>query len=192
MTPKAPRNPGDGPSCMANLHAEELLPQMYDDLRRLAASRVATMASGDTLQATALVHEAWLQLAGRQRAWRSRTHFFATTAQIMRHILIDHLRNKARLKRGKGQLPLNIDDFDLAQGGPDEKVLLIDEALQQLEKEYPEKARVVVLKFFGGLTDCEVAEELGLSERTIERHWAYAKAWLLTSIRKSGGAPCRV
>jgi RNA polymerase sigma factor (TIGR02999 family) len=143
------------------------------------------MAPGQTLQATALVHEAWIRLAGKRREWESRTHFFATAAGMIRHILIDHLRGKARLKRGGGQLRLDIDSLDVAQASPDEKVLLIDEALEQLEKEHPDKARVVVLKFFGGLTDKEAAESLGVTERTIERHWAYAKAWLLTRIREN-------
>lgn len=165
--------------------SEELLPRVYEELRRLAAHRVATMAPGQTLQATALVHEAWLRLARKQEQWTSRTHFLATAAEMMRHILIDHLRGKARLKRGGGRLRLNIDGLEIPTGARDDKVLLIEEALQLLEKEQPEKARVVVLKFFGGLTDREAAEVLGVTERTIERHWAYAKAWLFRAIREN-------
>jgi RNA polymerase sigma factor (TIGR02999 family) len=182
-------NPDSTPrsTLVGGLRTEELLPAVYDDLRKLAAHRVASMAPGQTLQATALVHEAWLRLAGKQGEWESRTHFFATAAEIIRHILIDHLRGKARLKRGGGQLRLDIDALDIADASPDEKILMIDEALQQLEKAHPDKARVVVLKFFGGLTDKEAAESLGVTERTIERHWAYAKAWLIARIHENSG-----
>jgi RNA polymerase sigma factor (TIGR02999 family) len=180
------------PTGAGGFAAAELLPSVYDDLRRLAAQRVASLAPGQTLQATALVHEAWIRLAAKDASWGSRTHFFATAAEVIRHILIDHLRSKARLKRGGGQVRIDIDGMDLAGTTPDEKVLLIDEALQQLEREHPDKARVVVLKFFGGLTDLEASEAIGVTERTIERHWAYAKAWLLDRIRANGDAPCRV
>src|SRR5688572_4390761 len=135
----------------SGLRSDELLPAVYEDLRRLAAHRIASMAPNQTLQATALVHEAWLRLADKKQDWANRTHFFATAAELMRHILIDHLRGKSRLKRGGGQLRLDIDAVDVAQTSPDEKVLLIDEALQQLELEHPDKARIVVLKFYGGM-----------------------------------------
>jgi RNA polymerase sigma factor (TIGR02999 family) len=174
------------------VRAHDLLPDVYEDLRRLAAYRIASMAPGQTLQATALVHEAWLRLSARDRQWQGRTHFFATAADVIRNIVVDHVRGKARLKRGGGQLRLNIDEIDVADATPDEKVLLIDEALAHLNIEHPDKARVVVLKFFGGLTDREAAESLGITERTIERHWAYAKAWLLQYIREHGHNSCRV
>jgi RNA polymerase sigma factor (TIGR02999 family) len=165
--------------------AQELLPLVYEDLRKLAAHRIASMAPNQTLQATALVHEAWLRLVGADhRTWQNRVHFFATAAEVMRHVLIDHLRGKARLKRGGGQLRLNIDGLELANTTPGEKVLLIDEALEELQREHPDKARIVVMKFFGGLTDKEVALELGVTERTVERHWAYARAWMLSKIRE--------
>jgi RNA polymerase sigma factor (TIGR02999 family) len=164
--------------------AEELLPLVYEELRRLAAARMAQELAGQTLQPTALVHEAWLRLVGDgQRTWENRAHFFGAAAEAMRRILIESARRKSRLKRGGGQARLDIDQLELAETTPDDKVLLIDEALERLQKEDPEKARVVVLKFFGGLTNQEVAEILEVTERTVERQWAYAKAWLFQSIR---------
>jgi RNA polymerase sigma factor (TIGR02999 family) len=165
--------------------SEELLPLVYDELRRLAAARMAQEAAGQTLQPTALVHEAWLRLVGDgDRTWQNRAHFFGAAAEAMRRILIENARRKSRLKRGGNRQRLNIDDLELAATTPDDKVLLIDEALEKLHVEDPEKARVVVLKFFGGLTNQEVAEGMGVNERTVERHWAYAKAWLFQTIRK--------
>jgi RNA polymerase sigma factor (TIGR02999 family) len=165
--------------------SEELLPLVYDELRRLAAARMAQEAAGQTLQPTALVHEAWLRLVGDgDRTWQNRAHFFGAAAEAMRRILIENARRKSRLKRGGNRQRLNIDDLELAATTPDDKVLLIDEALEKLQVEDPEKARVVVLKFFGGLTNQEVAEGMGVNERTVERHWAYAKAWLFQTIRK--------
>ncbi len=163
--------------------ADELLPLVYDDLRKLAAHRLARLAPGQTLQATALVHEAWLRLvAEKQRTWENRAHFFAAAAEVMRRVLVDHVRRRTRLKRGGGQLRLDIDELEVACATPDEKVLLIHEALERLQAEDAQKARIVVLKFFGGLTDREAALHLGVTKRTVERHWAYAKAWLLRSI----------
>jgi len=165
--------------------SHEFLPLVYDDLRKLAAHKLATIAPNQTLQPTALVHEAWLRLVNTEgKSWTNRVHFFAATAEVMRHVLIDHIRSKARLKRGGGQQRLDIEGLELAGTTPDEKVLLINEALEELKLEHPDKARVVVLKFFGGLSDREAAESLGVTERTVERHWAYAKAWLLTWIRE--------
>lgn len=164
--------------------SEELLPLVYDELRRLASARMAQEAAGQTLQPTALVHEAWLRLVGAgERTWESRAHFFGAAAEAMRRILIEKARSRARLKRGGGQVNLNIDEVELAATTPDEKVLLINDALEQLEAEDPERAKVVVMKFFAGLTNQEVASNLGLAERTVERQWAYAKAWLFRLIR---------
>jgi len=163
----------------------ELLPLVYDELRRLAGARMRQELAGHTLQPTALVHEAWLRMVGESdRTWQNRAHFFAAAAECMRRILIESARRKSRLKRGGGQAKLNIDDLELADATPDDKILLIDEALGRLDREDPEKARVVVMKFFGGMTNQEVAEHLGVTERTVERHWAYARAWLFQSIRK--------
>jgi RNA polymerase sigma factor (TIGR02999 family) len=165
--------------------AEDLLPLVYHELRRLAAARMAQEAAGQTLQATALVHEAWLRLVGDgERTWENRAHFFAAAAEAMRRILIENARRKSRLKRGGNLVRMNISEIDLAQSTPDEKVLMIEEALERLEVEDSEKARIVVMKFFGGLTNEEVAETLGITERTVERQWAFAKAWLFRSIQE--------
>src|SRR5487761_2022171 len=164
--------------------AEELLPLVYNELRQLAAARMNQEASGQTLQATALVHEAWLRLVGAgDREWQNRAHFFCAAAEAMRRILVDNARRKSRLKRGGDQLRVDIEDLDLVATSPDEKILLMDEALEKLRTEDPEKARIVVMKFFGGLTNQEVAENLGVTERTVERQWAFAKAWLFQSIQ---------
>lgn len=159
--------------------SEDLLPLVYEELRRLAAARMAQEAAGQTLQPTALVHEAWLQLVGeKERTWHNRAHFFGAAADAMRRILIDKARRKARLKHGGGQARLNIEEMNLAETTPDENVLLINEALEKLEQENPEQARIVVLKFFGGLTNQEAAESLGVGERTVDRQWACAKTRL--------------
>ncbi len=166
------------------LTSEELFPVVYNELRKLAVARMAQEAAGQTLQPTALVHEAWLQLVGSgNRSWQNRAHFFGAAADAMRRILIDKARRKARIKHGGGQARLNIEDLELAETTPDENILLINEALQALEKEDAEQARVVVLKFFGGLTNEEVAENLGISERTVDRQWACAKARLFRWVR---------
>jgi RNA polymerase sigma factor (TIGR02999 family) len=164
--------------------SERLLPLVYEELRRLAAARMAQEAAGHTLQPTALVHEAWLRLVTESdRSWENRAHFFRTAALAMRRILVDRARHKASLKRGGGRERVNIDDIELAASSPDERVLLVDGALDRLEAEDPDSARIVVLKFFGGLTNKEVAESLGVTERTVERQWAYAKASLFQMIR---------
>jgi len=167
-----------------NQAAEHLLPLVYEDLRRLAAVRMAQEAAGHTLQPTALVHDAWLQLvANGDRTWQNRAHFFGAAADAMRRILIDKARRKSRLKHGGGLARLDVSELDLAGTTPDEKVLLIDEALKSLELTDPMQARIVVLKFFGGLSNEEVAENLGLGERTVGRQWASAKGWLFRWIR---------
>jgi RNA polymerase sigma factor (TIGR02999 family) len=164
--------------------SEQLLPLVYDKLRNLAAARMAQENSGQTLQPTALVHEAWLQLAGDgSRSWQNRAHFFGAAADAMRRILIDKARRKSRLKHGGGQSRLDIDDLEIAATTPNEDALRINEALEKLEQEDPEQARIVVLKFFGGLTNEEVAENLGLSERTVYRQWVCAKARLFRLVR---------
>jgi RNA polymerase sigma factor (TIGR02999 family) len=166
---------------------DDLLPLIYQDLRRLAAARMAGEAAGHTLQPTALVHEAWLRLfAGGDRRWQNRAHFFAEAAQAMRRILIERARRRLRVRHGGGLVRVDIESIDLAGATPDDKVLLIDDALERLEAEDAERAKIVVMKFFGGLTNQEVAEILGVTERTIERQWAFAKAWLFRSIREEG------
>jgi RNA polymerase sigma factor (TIGR02999 family) len=164
--------------------AAELLPLVYEELRRLAGARMAAEPAGQTLQPTALVHEAWLRLVrSEDQTWENRGHFFAAAAEAMRRILVENARRKSRLKRGANAQRVDIHDLELSATTPDEKVLLIDEALKTLEAEDPEKAQIVVLKFFSGLTSQEVASALGVTERTIERRWAYAKARLFQLIR---------
>lgn len=164
--------------------SEELLPLVYDELRRLAVARMAGEAAGQTLQPTALVHEAWLKLVKEEgRTWRNREHFFRAAALAMRRILVDRARNKLSLKRGAGGERVSLEDIDLAATTPDDRVVLVDQCLDQLEKEDPESARVITLKFFGGLTNREVANILGLTERSVERQWAYAKACLLSLVQ---------
>jgi len=167
--------------------AEELLPMVYNELRQLAAARMAQESAGQTLQATALVHEAWLRMVGDgDRSWQNRAHFFGAAAEAMRRILIENARRKSRLKRGGGQVRLNIEELELAATTPDDKILLIDEALARLQMKDPQMARVVMMKYFGGMTNQEAAESLGVTERTVERQWAYAKAWLFRDIRSPG------
>lgn len=163
--------------------SEELLPLVYDELRRLAAARMAQEAAGHTLQPTALVHEAWLRLAGHnEQPWQNRAHFFAAAAEAMRRILIERARRKSRLKRGSGQALLDIAELDVMAAMPDDKILLVDEALAQFQAEDPEKARIVSLKFFAGLTNEQIAELLHLNERTVRRQWNFARAWLFARI----------
>jgi RNA polymerase sigma factor (TIGR02999 family) len=163
---------------------EELLPLVYEELRHIAAARMAQESAGHTLQPTALVHEAWLRLVSDgDRTWKNRAYFFGAAAEAMRRILIESARRKSRLKYGGGQERLNIADLELADTTPDEKVLLINDALEQLEAEHPERGRVVVLKYFGGLTNKETAEILGIGERSVDRHWVCAKEWLFRKVR---------
>lgn len=165
--------------------AEKLLPLVYDELRRLAAARMAHESPGQTLQPTALVHEAWLQLVSAgDRSWENRAHFFGAAADAMRRILIDKARRKARIKHGGGMTRVEAENLELAATTGDDNLLLINDALQELEKDDPEQARVVVLKFFGGLTHQEVAETMGIGERTVDRQWACAKARLFRHIRQ--------
>lgn len=168
-----------------NRAADELLPLVYDELRNLATARMNRHPGGQTLQPTALVHEAWLRLVNQSdRSWNNRAHFFRAAAQAMRHILVDISRHKASLKGGSLQDRLSIEDTDLVATTPDDRILLVDEALARLEAEDPESARLVTLKFFGGFTNQETAQMLGLSERTLERQWAYAKGSLFRLIQE--------
>ena len=163
---------------------EELLPLVYGELRKLAAARLARESAAQTLQPTALVHEAWLRLVAEgDRTWQNRAHFFGAASEAMRRILIENARRRSRLKHGGGQARLNIEDFEVAETPADDRVLLINEALEHLQRQDSESAKLVVLKFFGGLTNQEIAENLQQSERTIDRQWAYAKAWLFRYIR---------
>lgn len=165
--------------------SQELLPLVYKQLRELAASRMAREMAGQTLQPTALVHEAWLRLqSNASPVWHNRAHFFGAASEAMRRILIERARSKLRLKRGNRAEHVSIDDVDIAQTPPDERMLLIDEALARLQATDPELARIVTLKFFGGLTNAEAAETMDVTERTIYNKWAFARAWLLKNIRE--------
>ena len=165
--------------------SEELLPLVYEELRRLAAVRLARESAGQTLQPTALVHEAWVRLVeDGSRTWENKAHFFCAAAEAMRRILIERARRKSRIKHGGGQTPLDIADVDVAAALPDDKILLIDEALERLKAEDPETAQVVVLKFFGGLTNEEIVHLTGTSDSTVRRQWNYAKLWLYNCVRK--------
>lgn len=165
--------------------SEELLPLVYDELRQHAGIRMSRESAAHTLQPTALVHEAWLRVVGKGGIrWESRAHFFGAAAEAMRRILIEAARQRARLKRGGDMVRVDLDGIDIAAASPEEKLLLIDDALETLKTHDPEKARVVVLKIFVGHSNKEVAEMLQVSERTVERHWAYSKAWLFQQIKE--------
>jgi RNA polymerase sigma factor (TIGR02999 family) len=160
--------------------AEQLLPLVYEEMRKLAAAKMANEPAGHTLQPTALVHEAWLRLAGPRegQAWENRGHFFAAAAEAMRRILIESARRKSRLKRGGQQERVDLDQVQLATESDPATVLSIDQALERLAKAHPQKAELVKLRFFVGLSLPEAARALNLSETTAKRHWAFARAWL--------------
>ena len=164
--------------------ADELLPLVYEDLRRMAAYRMAQEPPGQTLQATALVHEAWLRVAGSDASlWEGRRHFFAAAAEAMRRILVENARRKRQLKRG-GQLQrVDLEGVELPAPMPDDELLALDDALTRLAQINAEAVEVVKLCFFVGLTQEQAAKELGVSVSTAERLWAYARAWLYRQIR---------
>ena len=166
--------------------ASELLPLVYDELRRLAAGMMAREAAGQTLQPTALVHEAWLRLAGENKnePWAGRTQFFAAAAEAMRRILVENARRKSRIKRGGGWQRIQLKGLDVASTADDATLLVVNEALERLELEDPLKARLVELRFFAGLTAEEIAPTLSVSVPTVKRHWRFARAWLLEEIER--------
>ena len=168
--------------------AEQLLPLVYDELRKLAARRLAREKPGLTLQATALVHEAYLRLVGgrREEGWDSRGHFFAAAAEAMRRILVENARRKRREKHGGGRLRVDLDEASLVCRMPPEDLLALDEAMTKLAAEDPIKARLVQLRFFAGLSLEEASEVLGVSAVTAKRYWRYAKAWLHREVAGEG------
>lgn len=167
--------------------ADELLPLVYDELRKLAAHRMAHEAPGQTLQPTDLVHEAWLRVAaGKDQHWNGRAHFFAAAAEAMRRILVERARRRKRLRHGGAQERVELDESAIAAPAEDDKILLVSEALEALETEDPVQAQVVKLRFFVGLTEGEVAKAIGVSEKTVQRYWLHAKAWLYERIRQAG------
>ena len=167
--------------------SERLLPLVYDELRKLAAARLSREKPGQTLQATALVHEAYLRLVDVEAMpqWDGRGHFFAAAAEAMRRILIDQARHKKSLKAGGDRARINLADVEPAVPGPDLDLLALDEALTRLERKDKRKADLVKLRFFAGLSQQQAAEALGISTSTADNDWAYARAWL--RLEMSGG-----
>jgi len=164
--------------------AEELLPLVYEELRKLAAIKLAQQPPDQTLQPTALVHEVYLRLLGEgNHSWQNRRHFFAAAAEAMRHLLVDRARRKASLRHGGGWRRIDLDNVVVAAKTTDDNILLVNEALQKLTAHDAVSAELVKLRFFGGLTFPQAAEVLGLSERTAKRSWAYARAWLFKQIQ---------
>jgi RNA polymerase sigma factor (TIGR02999 family) len=166
--------------------ADQLLPLVYEELRKLAVVRMANEKAGQTLQPTALVHEAWLKIAGDGgEHFANRRHFFKAAATAMQQILIDNARRKQRLKHGGNQIGEELHESRIAVAVPSEELLAVDEALAALAREDPEAADVVQMRYFVGMTVPEIADALGLSPRTVDRHWAFARAWLKRTIRGS-------
>lgn len=166
--------------------AEELLPLVYEELRKLAAHRMAQEAAGHTLQPTALVHEAWLRLVGsREQTWQNRAHFFAAAAEAMQRILIDRARRKHALKRGAGAERIDLDQVDVAAEADEETLLRVNDALGKLAAQDAQAAEVVKLRFYIGLGYKEAAELLGISERSAKRCWSFARVWLYRELSRS-------
>jgi RNA polymerase sigma factor (TIGR02999 family) len=164
---------------------EQLLPLVYEELRKLAARRLARESPGQTLQATALVHEAYLRLVDAKDAqpWNSRGHFFGAAAEAMRRILVENARRKRRLRHGGGRDPIDLDRIDLAADEASGELLALDDVLDRLTVEEPGVATVVKLRYFAGLTIEQTASVLGISVRTANRHWTYARAWLYQQLK---------
>ena len=163
--------------------AEQLLPLVYDELRRLASQRLAKEKPGQTLQATALVHEAYLRLVGPQDpGWNSRGHFFSAAAEAMRRILVESARRKASLKCGEGRERVDLDRIEVASGGRSDDLIALDDALSILARDDPQTAELVNLRYFSGLSNRQAAEVLGISPRTADFRWAFARAWLFDKI----------
>ncbi|GAF77468.1 unnamed protein product [marine sediment metagenome] len=165
--------------------ADELLPAVYQELRRLAAQKLSRESPGQTLQATALVHEAYIRLVGEDQNWKGRTHFFAAAAEAMRRILIENARRKQSLKRGGGFQRIDLDDAEIAVEDPSTSLIALDEALTKLAQKDSVVAQLVKLRYFAGLTLDQVAKIQGISRRSASSHWAYARAWLHREITKA-------
>ena len=166
--------------------SEQLVPLLYEELRKLAKARMAKLPPGQTLQTTALVHEAYLRLASDPEAsWSGRGHFFKAASIAMRNILVDAARRKASHKHGGGRKRIELEHADFVIEAPDEDILAVNEALKTLEERDPEKAHIVLLRYFCGLTNDETAEALGLSHATVERRWRFVRAWLRSQLSGS-------
>ena len=165
--------------------AEQLLPLVYDELRKLAAAKLAKEKPGQTLQATALVHEAYLRLVDTEKAlqWNSRGHFFTAAAEAMRRILVENARRKHQVGRGGGRCRIAIDMVQVSDDAPSEELLALDESLRRLEEHDPAAAELVKLRYFAGMTMAQAADALGMSLRTAERNWTYARSWLHRDLR---------
>ena len=164
--------------------AAQLLPLVYDELRRLASYKIAGEIPGQTLQPTALVHEAWLRLGGdHQPAWQNRAHFIAAAAEAMRRILTDRARSKNRLRRGGDWQRVDLERVTVAMEDADDAVLAVHDALDRLETCDPLKAQIVKLRYFVGMSHKEIATALDLAEPTVRRHWAYARSWLYAALK---------
>jgi len=167
---------------------DELLPVVYEELRLLAAQKLSKEPPGQTLQATALVHEAYLRLLGDEgQTWQNRGHFFGAAAEAMRRILVENARRKQRLKRGGDYQRVEFDDIGLTVSGECDDLLALDDALEKLAQQDKVKADLVKLRFFAGLTNEQAAQVLGLSHNTVDRYWAYARSWLHLEITKGAG-----
>ena len=165
--------------------AEELLPLVYDELRRLAAAKMAHERPDQTLQPTALVHEAWLRLAGnKNQTWNGRAHFFGAAAEAMRRILIENARRKGAARHGGGMARLDIQEIEIGAAGTDDELVAVHEALDKLAARDKEKAELVKLRYFAGLTTAEAADVLGISVPTADRWWNYSRAWLFEEIEQ--------
>ena len=164
---------------------DKLLPLVYGELRRLAAHKMAGEAAGHTLQPTALVHEAWLRLAGGDApAWQNRAHFFAAAAEAMRRILVESARRKLARRHGGGLQRVDASEVEIAGRATDDELLAVNDALEKLAADDPTAAQVVKLRFFVGLSNAEAATALGISERTVKRCWAFARAWLFKEVQR--------
>jgi RNA polymerase sigma factor (TIGR02999 family) len=170
--------------------AAQLLPLLYDELRKLAAHKLRGEKPGQTLQTTALVHEAYLRLvgAGEAQQWASRGHFFAAAAEAMRRILVENAKRKRRPKRGGDRVRVDLDEGCAVENGPSDRLLALDEALAKLALEDPRKAELVKLRYFAGMSVTEAAAALGISRATADRYWTYAKTWLYCEMQDAGHA----
>ena len=164
--------------------AAKLLPLIYEELRRLASQKFNREKPGHTLQPTVLVHEAYLRLVDvkQPQRWNGRGHFFAAAAEAMRRILIEHARARKYVRRGGGRDRIDIQDVELASNGPNIDILALDEALSEMEQRWPEKAHLVQLRYFAGMTIAEASEAMAISHATAERHWKFARSWLFAEL----------
>lgn len=183
MSPQQSLDNSDAPPPKARLPADQLLPLVYTELRRIAGGCLAQERPGQTLQATALVHEAWIKLGG-DREFENRTHFIRMAATAMRQILVDNARAKCRQKRGNGEPSLELEESLIPTSEPAEHILMLNDALETFSKEHPIAAQIVEMRYFLGMNISEIAGQLGASPRSVDRQWAFARAWLKRELRR--------